>query len=130
MVDIILHVCPQLIGTVSSIRISMIAYCDVNRHNDFVLLVCMFNILFLVTDTDVVDVVDVVEISLLQKAVMAAASLTISNPREVDIDYSQPFVDLGLKVIIKVCFILLVCGPLIKSHYKGLLYTATLWTSD
>ncbi len=33
---------------------------------------------------------------------MAAASLTISNPRETDIDYSQPYVDLGLKFIMKV----------------------------
>ncbi len=90
----------------------------------------MFNILFLVTNTDVIDVVAIVEISLLQKADMAGASLTISNPREVDIDYSQPFVDLGLKVIIKVCFILLVCGPRIKSHYKGLLCIVSLWTSD
>ncbi len=33
---------------------------------------------------------------------MAAASLTISHVREMDIDFSLPYVDLGLKFIMKV----------------------------
>ena len=41
----------------------------------------------------------------LQEADMAVASLTISYPREQDIDYTVPYLDLGMSFVMKVVHI-------------------------